>query len=242
MLKCENVTVKGIIESISFSTGGGFTALLGKNGSGKTTLCECVCALKKHTGRVTLDGESVVGMPPEKRAKKIAFLPQLLPELSISVCELVMLGRSSYFGLSKRLSKVDADAVINAINRVNLTGLEARMLSTLSGGERQRAFLAMVLAQDANVLVLDEPTSFLDASAEAEYALMLSELAKSGKTLLVSMHNLSLAARYADNLLILSEGKQVFYGSKSEALENNIIESTFSVQRFTQNDENFFFA
>ena len=251
MLKCDGITVSGIIEDISFSLDGGFTALIGKNGSGKSTLCECIMALKKHSGTVMLGDENILNIPPSERAKKIAFLPQNLPTLNISVCELVMLGRSSYFGLSRKLSRTDADAVINAIKRVNLDGLEARMLPTLSGGEKQRAFLAMVLAQDADILVLDEPTSYLlayadpfycDASAEAEYVSMLSELSKCQRTLLVSMHNLSLAAKYADNMLILNEGRKTFFGSTSDAVGSGIIESTFGVRKITDSDDIFYFA
>lgn len=242
MLKCDGITVSGIIEDISFSLDGGFTALIGKNGSGKSTLCECIMALKKHSGTVMLGDENILNIPPSVRAKKIAFLPQNLPTLNISVCELVMLGRSSYFGLSRKLSRTDADAVINAIKRVNLDGLEARMLPTLSGGEKQRAFLAMVLAQDADILVLDEPTSYLDASAEAEYVSMLSELSKCQRTLLVSMHNLSLAAKYADNMLILNEGRKTFFGSTSDAVGSGIIESTFGVRKITDSDDIFYFA
>ncbi len=242
MLNCDNITVSGIIEDISFSLDGGFTALIGKNGSGKSTLCECIMALRKHSGTVTLDGENILDIPLSERAKKIAFLPQNLPTLNISLCELVMLGRSPYFGLSRKLSRTDADAVVNAIKRVGLSGLEARMLPTLSGGEKQRAFLAMVLAQDADVLVLDEPTSFLDAAAEAEYVSMLSELSKCQKTLLVSMHNLSLAAKYADNMLILNEGRQTFFGSTSDAISSGMIESTFGVRKIADNDDILYFA
>lgn len=242
MLKCDNITVKGIIENISFSIDGGFTALIGKNGSGKSTLCECICALKKHGGNVFLCGKDINEYIPAERAKRIAFLPQILPTPCISVHELVTLGRSSYLGLSKKLSPQDTDAVSSAINSVNLGGFDDRMLSTISGGERQRAFLAMILAQDADILVLDEPTSYLDAAAEAEYISLLSNLAKNGKTLLVSMHNLSLAAKYADNILILNNGKQIFFGNAADAVNSRIIENTFNVRRFTDKNETFFFA
>ena len=242
MLKCSNITVKGIIKGVSFSLDSGFTALIGKNGSGKSTLCECILTLKKHGGTVTLGEKNILCMPPSERAKKIAFLPQNLPVPNISVYELVMFGRSSHLGLLGKPSKADTYAVINAIKRVNLGGLEERMLPTLSGGERQRAYLATVLAEDADVLVLDEPTSFLDAAAEAEYVSMLKELAKCEKTLLVSMHNLSLAAKYADNILILNEGQQTFFGTTSDAVGSGIIESTFGVRKITVNDDIFFFA
>ena len=153
-----------------------------------------------------------------------------------------MLGRSSYIGLSKKPSLEDTQAVANAVRRVNLIGFENRMLSTLSGGERQRAFLAMILAQDTDILVLDEPTSFLDAAAEAEYISLLSDLAKSGKTLLVSMHNLSLAVKYSDNILVLNGGNQAFFGSTAEILKNEVIENTFGVRRIKSQDEVFFLA
>lgn len=242
MLTCSDIAVKGIIKGISFSACGGFTALIGKNGSGKSTLCECVCALRKHSGTILIDGKNTESFSPAERAARIAFLPQILPTPSISVYELAMLGRSSYIGLSKKPSWEDTQAVANAVRRVNLIGFENRMLSTLSGGERQRAFLAMILAQDTDILVLDEPTSFLDAAAEAEYISLLSDLAKSGKTLLVSMHNLSLAVKYSDNILVLNGGNQAFFGSTAEILKNEVIENTFGVRRIKSQDEVFFLA
>lgn len=247
MLKCENISLSvgkvKLIEGISFSLErGSFTALVGKNGSGKSTLCECICALRKYAGNISICGEEIFNIPPSKRAKKIAFLPQILPSPSISVKELCELGRSPYLGLNRNLSKSDNAAVSNAIKLSGLCGFEERLLPSLSGGERQRAFLAMMLAQDADILVLDEPTAFLDTNAEAEYISLLHDLTKSGKTLLVTLHNLSLAAKYADKLLVLNEGKQIFFGAKSVAIEKEIIENTFSVRKITNSDEIFFFA
>ncbi len=247
MLHCNHVGVtlggQAILTDISFSLRqNAFTAILGKNGSGKSTLAACICAQQKHTGQITLDGIDLASLPPRARAQRIAVLPQHIPAPSISVHELVSLGRNPYVGLSRRMGADDRAAIEHALARTDLCALADRMLPTLSGGERQRAYLAMILAQDADILLLDEPTTYMDIRAEAEFLQLLKALTTEGKTLLVILHNLSLAAKFADDVLLLDRGRQAFSGTLSACLQSTVIESVFSVRRIDANGEVFFLA
>lgn len=227
MLECQNVCVKNIVRNISFTAKKGkTTVIIGKNGSGKTTVAKCIMGERKFDGKVLIDGNCQ--MTISERSKTMAYLPQSLPSPNITVRELVTLGRTPYSSLVSRLSFADSEAIDKAISDCNLSGFENRTVSSLSGGEKQRAFLAMLLAQETEILLLDEPCAYLDMAASAEFCRLLSGL---GKTLIVIMHDLSLAAKYADSLLILDEGKQVFFGSKKDALESSIIEKNFGVRR-----------
>ena len=247
MLQCNNVGVtlggKEILQNISFALRpNAFTAVLGKNGSGKSTLAACICAQQKHTGQITLDGDAITSLSPRERAQRIAVLPQNVPTPNLSVRQLVSLGRNPYIGLSRRMGEDDYAAIDRALTRTDLTAFADRMLPTLSGGERQRAYLAMILAQDADILLLDEPTTYMDIRAEAEFLQLLKSLTAEGKTLLVILHNLTLAAKFADDMLILADGRQIFCGTKAECLQTSIVESAFSVRRIDADGEVLFLA
>ncbi|MBQ6893744.1 MAG: ABC transporter ATP-binding protein, partial [Clostridia bacterium] len=190
MLKCEKVSVNGIIRDVSFEAKRGkFTAILGKNGSGKTTLAKCIMAEQKFNGGITLDGIAINDIPSRERAKLVAYLPQSLPSPNITVFELVSLGRNPHINLYGKMNEADITAVQNAIRDTDMLDFSNRMLPTLSGGEKQRAYLAMMLTQDADILLLDEPTAHMDMAAAAEFAELLSTL---NKTLIVIMHDLTL--------------------------------------------------
>ena len=242
MLQCNSVGVtlggKEILQSISFALRpNAFTAVLGKNGSGKSTLAACIGAQQKHTGQITLDGSAITSLSPRERAQRIAVLPQNVPTPNLSVRQLVSLGRNPYIGLSRRMGEDDYAAIDRALARTDLAAFADRMLPTLSGGERQRAYLAMILAQDTGILLLDEPTTYMDIRAEAEFLQLLKALTAEGKTLLVILHNLTLAAKFADDILILEDGRQIFCGTKTECLQRSIVESTFSVRRIDADGE-----
>lgn len=232
MLHCENISVSGILDGISFTAArGSFTTILGKNGSGKSTLLSCLAAQRDYTGNITVCGENVKALPIRERAKRITLLPQVLPSPSLTVRELVSLGRNPYLSFGGRMGDADLDAIEYALVRTKMQSFAARVLSTLSGGEKQRAFLAMILAQDADVLLLDEPTTYMDLHAEAEFLALLRGLADAGKTLIVVSHDLTLAVRYADHVLLLDSGKAAFCGEKNACIAAGAIEKVFSVRR-----------
>lgn len=242
MFDCENLSVrlgeKQLLQNVSFHLKrGSFTAILGRNGSGKSTLAACLRQELPYTGRLILGKSDLASQKPKDLARQIASLPQILPCPCVSVRELVGFGRSPYLGLNRRFSPQDQQAVAAAMARTGITGFSQRMLSTLSGGERQRAFLAMVLAQQTDMLVLDEPTAYMDMDAEAAFVRLLAELAKEGKTLFVILHNLSLAVKYADALIVLDAGNCVYAGEKTQCLKTQLLESVFHVTRLDAGGE-----
>lgn len=236
MLQCKAVGVSygphRVLNEISFSLRAGeFTAVLGKNGCGKSTLASAVGGVIPYSGEILTGGRELRTFSARERARRIALLPQVLPSASVSVRELVGFGRNPYLGLNRRFSDEDRNAVESAMRRTGVDPLADRMLPTLSGGERQRAYLSMILAQDAEVLILDEPTTYMDIYAESVFLKLLRELSAEGKTLMVVLHQLSLAVKYADRILILERGEQKFEGTRDECLGCGAIEQAFSVRR-----------
>lgn len=209
-----------------------FTALIGKNGSGKSTLVSCVNQLFPSTGEMLYSGRDLRLMRPRERAALISVLPQLLPGPALTVEELACMGRSPYLDIGRRMTDADRNAVRAAMEAAGMTALARRRVDELSGGERQRAFLAMTLAQDARLMILDEPTAHMDMACEAEFMKLLDGLRRERKkTLLVVMHNLNLALRHADHIILLEEGRVRFSGSRDQCLQAPVIGECFGLQR-----------
>lgn len=247
MLKCEHISVtlgnNTILRDISFHLKpGSFTALVGKNGSGKSTLASCLRSQLPYSGAITLDGQNIRSIPRRALAQRIASLPQAVPCPEVTVEELAGFGRNPYLGLNRRFSDADKAAVANALRRTQMDAFSQRYLSSLSGGERQRAFLAMVLAQETDILVLDEPTTYLDIGAEAAFIRLLSQLPREGKTLLVILHNLSLAVKYANDLIVLDGGRCRFSGTKEDCLTQGVLEDVFDARRVVTPDGDILFT
>lgn len=247
MLTCEKVSVsfggEAILQDISFSLEPhSFTAVVGKNGSGKSTLAGCIRRQVPYSGAITLDGQDIREFSHRALARRVASLPQLLPCPDVTVEELVGFGRNPYLGLNRRFSEADETAVADALAQTEMANYSHRLLPSLSGGERQRAFLAMVLAQQTEILVLDEPTTYLDIGAEAAFLRLLRSLPQRGKTLLVILHNLSLAVKYADALIVLDGGKCRFAGSKEDCLSQEILETVFDARRIETPDGEILFT
>lgn len=216
------------------------TALVGRNGSGKTTLLSCVGGTRAYRGEILLNGETLRRLPLRERARRMALLPQTLAVPHITVEELAGLGRSPYVDLGHRFSVVDRNAVYRAMEMAEVTALADRFVDELSGGERQRACLAMILAQETNLLLLDEPTTHMDTACGAAFLHTLAELRQQGRTLLVVMHDLAEAVRYADRIAVMDEGCLVFCGSVTECLEGKVLEQTLGVKRYEAEGRSFF--
>lgn len=187
---------------------GVLTGIVGPNGSGKSTLLKAVAGLLMPMGgRMTLDGQDLTRMPPKERARKIAFMPQSRPVPELTVAQLAAHGRYPYLGARRVLSAQDKALVREAMARAGIAQHAGTLLLELSGGERQRAYLAMLLAQDAPCLLLDEPTAFLDPSAQLELMRLLRTLADEGRAVAVVLHDLPLALSFCDELLVLRAGR-----------------------------------
>ncbi len=242
MLEIKNLSVrlggKQVLHNVSFSLRPHrVTALVGRNGSGKSTLLSCVNQQLAYTGTITEGERNLALTQPRERAKQIAILPQTMPAPHITGRELAAFGRNPYLDFTGRLTEGDRQAVENALRDADALELADRYVDTLSGGERQRILLAMILAQNTPIALLDEPTAHMDLGYEAVFLELLRELKnKRKKTFLVILHDLTQAVRYGDDLIVLDGGEIVFAGSREECMEREILEKTFGLRRFTLRD------
>ena len=244
MLEYKDVSLRlggaQILDGISFSLRpGGLTALVGRNGSGKSTLLSCLDGMP-YRGTVMLGGEDLRTVPPRRRARMAAILHQDMPAPRLTVRELAAFGREPYLDFTGRLREQDREVVDRALRDAQVSGLADRRVDTLSGGERQRAYLAMVLAQETELLLLDEPGAHLDRAWEASFLELLTRL--EGRTVLLALHDLDAAVRYARDILVLEEGKLIFSGTVEECLQKEILEKTFCLRRYTAEEGRIFFA
>ena len=237
MLSFRDVSVeygkRKVLEKVSFDlVPHKITALIGKNGCGKSTLVSCVNGQVKYTGSILYSDRSVALMGRRERARLTAILPQLLGSPSLSVEELVAMGRTPYLDLGRRMTQTDRKYVEEAIACAGLEEMRKRPLLQLSGGERQKAYLAMVLAQNTRIIILDEPTTYMDMAYQAEFLRLLDTLKnRHKKTLMVVMHDLTQAVASADNIVLLHEGGVRFFGTARECVESGLIEQIFHVKK-----------
>ncbi len=207
---------------------GDFTVLLGPNGSGKSTVLRLLAGyLPTQQGEVSLDGQALSRLPHRERARLIAVMPQNhVPTLDFTVEDIVMLGRNSRLPRLAPPGPADWAAVHSALDRLGLRHLSGRSCRRLSGGERQRVSLAAVLAQEAQILLLDEPCSALDPANSLAVMELLSSLPTSPAILLIS-HDLTSAVRYARQVILLHEGRTIASGPPESALSHENILSAY---------------
>ena len=218
-IKKIGVTIGGrkIIQPFSYQfTDGTITAIVGLNGAGKSTLLRAIAGIMHCEGDVVVNGNHFFPMPHKERAKYISYLPQALPQPHMDTETLVAHGRFSRQGLSHVLSQQDHQAVIRAMELTNTSQLRSRQISALSGGERQRVFLAMVIAQDTPVILLDEPDTYMDVMYKQELGWILKNLKNSGKTILMTSHDLPQSFQTADRILVIKEGNIIGGGETEE--------------------------
>ncbi|QBX34983.1 ABC transporter ATP-binding protein [Paracoccus liaowanqingii] len=211
---------------------GRITAIVGANACGKSTLLRSLTRLlPPRAGQVLLDGRSIHAMPPRQLAQILGMLPQspVAPE-GITVADLVSRGRHPHHGLLSRWSGADDRAVAEALTVTGTADLAERPVDELSGGQRQRVWIAMALAQQTDLLLLDEPTTFLDISHQIEVLDLLTDLNRDrGTTVVMVLHDLNLAARYADHLIAMSAGRIHAAGPASEVLTREMVRQVFGL-------------
>jgi iron complex transport system permease protein len=208
---------------------GGCTAVLGPNGSGKSTLLRLLLGtLVPAAGVVRFEGRPVREWPRREMARAVGVVPQGEEEVfPLTVREMVAMGRYPHLGSWQRESEADRRAIQEALRRCDVAGFEDRLISTLSGGERQRVRVARALAQEPGALALDEPTVALDVRHEMAIFELLRDLGRRGVTVLLVTHNLNLAARYADRLVLMDGGRIVAAGSPAEVLTRERVEAVY---------------
>ena len=212
---------------------GRVTAIVGANACGKSTLLRSMSRLlAPREGRVVLDGRDVHRIPAKELARTLGLLPQspVAPE-GITVSDLVGRGRHPHQGLLSRWSREDDLAVAEALEATDTAGLADRAVDELSGGQRQRVWIAMALAQRTDLLLLDEPTTFLDVSHQVEVPDLLTDLNRArGTTVVMVLHDLNLAARYADQLIALADGRLHAAGPPAEVLTEECVRAVFGLE------------
>jgi iron complex transport system ATP-binding protein len=223
-----------VLQDVSLSLApGSMTSLIGPNGSGKTTLVKMLCGLlKPKRGQVTLAAEDMSRLSHKEISRQIALVPQ---ELSVpfdfTVYEMVMLGRTPYVRHLRGISPHDLDIVQRMLQLTATERLAHRPYNELSGGEQQRVIIAMALAQEPRVLLLDEPVVHLDVNHQIEVLELIRRLNReTGLTVLATMHDLNLASLYFDRLVLLNEGKVVASGTPGEVLREDIIRRVFRAE------------
>lgn len=211
---------------------GEVTVFIGANGCGKSTLLRSIARLlKPRGGSVLLAGEDIAKLPTKEVAKKMAILPQspAAPE-GLSVLQLVKQGRYPYQTWMKQWSKEDEAIVKKALEATGMLDLMDRPVDELSGGQRQRAWIAMTLAQNTDVLLLDEPTTYLDLTHQIEILNLLFELnEQEGRTIVMVLHDLNLACRYAHNIVAIREQKIYAQGKPEEIISCSLVRDVFDM-------------
>lgn len=213
--------------------------IIGANACGKSTLLSVLARVNSPlAGRVELDGADVATIPRRGFAQTVGLLPQhpSAPD-GLTVTELVARGRHPHRGVFQRWNAADTERVEEAMRRTGVSELADRPVGDLSGGQRQRVWIAMALAQNPRILLLDEPTTFLDLSHQIEVLDLLRDLNRTdGTTIVVVLHELNLAARYADDLVVMSHGRIVAKGTASEVITAEVISEAFSLDALVISD------
>ncbi|WP_150272841.1 ABC transporter ATP-binding protein [Paenibacillus tepidiphilus] len=208
------------------------SVIIGSNGCGKSTLLKTMARLiKPVSGAITLDGKPISKIPPKQLARVVGLLPQspIVPE-GISVADLVGRGRFPHQSLLGGWSKKDYEAVAEAMEIMNITQFANHNIDELSGGQRQRVWIAMALAQQTDILFLDEPTTFLDITYQVEILDLLTDLnRKHGTTIVMVLHDINLSARYADHIFALHDGRLVSEGTPAEVVTATLVKDIFGL-------------
>ena len=210
---------------------GKLTALIGPNGSGKSTLLKaCAGILKPTSGSVSVEGQDIRDLAPRALAKLLAYMPQSRPVPEMTVQQLTAHGRYPHLKWGRSLSETDRAIIRRSLEMTGTLPIQNKRLDRISGGERQRAYLSMMLAQEAPVMLLDEPAAYLDLKAQFDMLALLRQLAEAGRTILIVMHDLPLALDCCDHIILMDAGRVAASGTPDEVLSTGLIGRVFDIR------------
>lgn len=236
LLSAEGVSARynerEVLHNVSLGfKGGKITAIIGPNGSGKSTLLKTLIRLVPKTeGTVISEGVSLDKLSASAVARKIAYLPQMKSIPDLTVRTMVLHGRFSHLSYPRRYRKEDIRAVEEALKTIGIYDLADKNVSTLSGGTVQLVFLAMALAQSSPVILMDEPTSFLDIAHQIKLMELCRVLAADGKAVVAVLHDIPMALKYADEIAVMSEGRIAVTGTPLRVYESGVLDKVFEVR------------
>jgi iron complex transport system ATP-binding protein len=243
LLTAQNISFaydgRPVLNGVSLAVEAGeFAGLIGANGSGKTTLLRILLGLLSASGEVRLCGDLLKSLDRREVARRATMAPQdNRVDFAFTAREIVAMGRTPYLGRFTPERSVDREAIARAMRETGAEGLAARPVTELSGGERQRVHLARALAQGTRVILLDEPTANLDLTHQYEALELVREFTQSGRAALAAIHDLNLAARFCDRLLLLSDGKIVGAGLPAEVITESNLAHHFALRARVRRDE-----
>lgn len=235
MIKLKNVTAGydnvAIVKNINIEfEEGTITSIIGNNGCGKTTLLRTASnLLKPFCGEITIRGVDISDVPVRELAKKISFLPQVRTIPNITVYNLVMHGRYPYLGFSRTPRKSDKEKVQEALEVMGFCDIADKNVLELSGGQRQKVYLAMVLAQDTDIVFLDEPSTYLDINHQLEILEVIRNMRRLGKTVVMVLHDLNSALSYSDRICLIYKGEIVCQDTPQAVFESKEIDRVFDI-------------
>lgn len=202
-------------EKVCFDKGD-ITSVIGKNGCGKTTLLRTITGVLPYRGSIRIDGEEIRDLKGYERARKIAYLPQMMKAGKMNVETLVEHGRYPWHGNFRRMSAQDKEVMEAALEITHMSAMRNRDLTQLSGGELRRAYLAMVIAQDADMILLDEPTTYMDVNSQALFLEIVRSLAADGRGIVMTCHNMEQSFSVSDKIVMMDNGTVKKIGAPGE--------------------------
>ena len=231
-----------VIKNVSLCVDRGeIVTLIGKNGCGKSTLLRSIVgATPKTSGEILLDGDSLVGISPLTLSRRISYLAQDKNIPDITVSRMVLNGRFPHLSYPRRYREKDFAIAKEAMERMGISDFSERKLSELSGGMRQKVYIAMALCQGTDVILMDEPTTFLDVTQQFLLCDTVRELANEGKAILLVLHDVLLALKVSDKIALVDNGDIVFIGTPSEFISSGFSEKVYGVSIHSMENEYYY--
>ena len=239
MVETKNLSVSygknEILHQISFSAERNeITTIIGNNGCGKSTLLKAVTGILPGTGgEIYIDKNPITTLTPPERARLTAYLPQGKNTPDITAGRMVLHGRFPYLSYPRKYKKADYDIAEDAMAKMGISELAEKPMAELSGGTRQKVYIAMALAQCSPIIIMDEPTSYLDIKQQMKFLRIARELAENGKTVILVLHDLLFALKFSDRVCVMENGRMIMQDKPEHILSSGIIRKLYGIEVLT---------